>query len=128
MTCFGLLTHLVSIWHGSIVMARHALFPETILDGTEAPFSETEDTIGEDGDDDDLDAVLRALSSWNLDNGDSDLTSSSSFDVETSSFGEILTNELQAWRQQHLETPYDDWNDEKKKDFTVSFRKVAQFA
>lgn len=107
----------------SIVMARHALFPETILDSAEMTVGEDgEDVEAADGEgDEDIDALLATLQGWNADGDETKSESStSSFSFESTSYGDVLTDELQDWRQQNIDTPYDQWSDEKKQKFNVS--------
>jgi hypothetical protein len=102
-------------------MARQALFPETILDGQEVISKEdSEEDIEADSDDEDLNALLSTLAGWDSDrkSESKDITSGGLF--ESSSYSDVLTNELQAWRSQHAEKPYNDWSKEKKDEFDVS--------
>ncbi|KAL3916433.1 MAG: hypothetical protein SGILL_005180 [Bacillariaceae sp.] len=105
-----------------IVMARHALFPETILDSIEMSVGEDVeemDAATAEGDDD-IDALLATLSGWSPDDDKSGRESrKSSFSFESSSYGDALTDELQSWRKQNMETPYDKWTEEKKQEFNT---------
>jgi hypothetical protein len=99
-------------------MARNALFPETILDAADSAGAESgpEDDIVED--DQDLEVLLAELGTWNTATKDTGITSS--VVGSGSSSLDVLTDELQSWRKQHLETRYDEWSKEKKQEFTVS--------
>jgi hypothetical protein len=110
----------------SIVMARHALFPETMLNSVEMTRgADGEDTDAAPGNADVVDALLAKLSGW-MDSSETK-PSDSSFSFESFSYEEVLTDELQAWRKNHVETPYEEWTDEKKQEFNVS-RKVHAIA
>lgn len=99
-------------------MARNALFPETILDATEADGMDGEESERSSGVDEELENLLASLSAWDDGKGESSTaTSFSTFD--SSSFGDVLTDELQAWRQQNVDSPYDKWSDAKKEEFMV---------
>ena len=110
-----------------IVMARHALFPETILEGEESSLQEEDDDDDQEGDpsaDDDLDALLATLGGWNTDE-------TKKFDwkddggASESELGEgdntilELTAQLQDWRAKNVETPFDNWADDQKQKFKV---------
>ena len=108
-----------------IVMARHALFPETILDGEEEEAAAAMQAEGEDSVEDDLDALLATLGGWNPDD-----EKKSSFDWNTDDEDGIsaeggdekvlqLTEQLQEWRGKNVETRYDKWSDEVKQEFKV---------
>jgi hypothetical protein len=128
----------------SIVMARQALFPETVLDGPSlgnvaSASADDDDTIGDGGllssassdELDDMDELLANLAAWNKTSPDASATagvavkkhehdilkSSSSSDAgkETSQ----LVAELNEWRTEHAETPYDKWSDERKQSLMV---------
>ncbi|KAG7346071.1 hypothetical protein IV203_005139 [Nitzschia inconspicua] len=100
-----------------IVMARHALFPETILDAaTDASEMDGDESDNSMDKDEELESLLSSLSDWNDGKG-SDKMFSSFSSYDTSSFGDVLIDELQAWRQQNIELPYDDWSEGKKKEF-----------
>ncbi|KAL3923412.1 MAG: hypothetical protein SGARI_006225, partial [Bacillariaceae sp.] len=101
-----------------IVMARHALFPETILDADMASAEGEEAEAVADSTDKEIDALLSTLWSDDKDGGgDGSFGSSFSFDSSPSEDGDKLADELQAWRKQNFETPYDKWTDEKKQEF-----------
>jgi hypothetical protein len=100
-----------------IIMARHALFPETMLE---------EDPMVHDGDDeeeaaaeDDLDAVLATLGGWNVEEKKDDVSSAGDEILE-------MTTELQEWRAKNVSTPYDSWSDEDTKAFEVSKSRSQQ--
>ena len=108
-------------------MARHALFPETVVasDFQSAADAEIDGTSDEtsSGAEDDLDALLATLEGWNSsDNSgeESSETTTTPDDDSASSLEEKLTEELQAWRSQHVEQNYDNWNLEKQEEFMVS--------
>eukprot|EP00536_Pseudo-nitzschia_multiseries_P005196 jgi/Psemu1/254295/estExt_Genewise1Plus.C_950015 len=105
-----------------IVMARHALFPETVI---ESDFQAANDDVSsgmddESGAEDDLDALLATLEGWNpsdMDEEQSSQATTKSTDDSSASLEEKLTEELQVWRKQHVEQHYDDWTPEKKQEF-----------
>ena len=111
----------------SIVMARHALFPETAIRSdfqTSIEEETNKDII--DGAEDDLDALLATLEGWSskdetqeLSKANADLTDNSSVKSE-----EVLLDELQAWRTQHSQTSYDEWNAKQKQEFMVSVKSL----
>lgn len=110
--------------HGSIVAARNALFPETILD---TPNSAGTDGNHEDDitqDDDDLEDLLAELGAWQIPTKDTDFPSSF---VSESSSPDVLTDELQSWRKQHVENPYDEWSEDRKQEFRVSLTLTLNF-
>lgn len=95
-----------------IVMARHALFPETLLDEDESSFTEDDRNI--DNIEDDLDALLATLGGWNTDEDKKTVSSSGSDDKILE-----LTTQLQDWRAKQVETPYEKWSDDEQKGFKV---------
>ena len=100
-----------------IVMARHALFPETILDAEIAAEGEEPEQVS-DSTDKEIDALLSTLWSDAKDGGGGSFDSSFSFDSSPpSDDGDELADELQAWRKRNVETQYDNWTDEKKQEF-----------
>lgn len=107
-------------------MARQALFPETILDAPMEAKEAVKDMVEASEEiEDDLDALLANLAGWTApDSGDDDVKESSknaeSFLGDTHSASEQeLAEELQAWRIQHAEKPYDSWDDEQKQSFML---------
>jgi hypothetical protein len=98
-----------------IVMARHALFPETILDDEDV--AQNEDP-GDDSVDDDLDALLATLGGWNTDESkkhdwkEEDTATSDDKILE-------LTAQLQEWRAKQVKSPYENWSEDQKTAFTV---------
>jgi hypothetical protein len=115
----------------SIVMARQALFPETVLD-TQEVFSKEdseEGTVDNDGDDEDVESLLAALAGWDSEKKNERNDTMLSMDLfETSSYGDVLTAELQAWRSKHAETDYSNWSSEKQAEFDVSTQVVHHLA
>ena len=108
-------------------MARHALFPETIIESDfQAAVDGESDSMSDEtmgGTEDDLDALLATLEGWNPSDsskGQSSETATKSNNDSSSSLEERLTDELQAWRTHHVEQHYDDWAQEKKQEFMVS--------
>lgn len=112
-----------------IVMARHALFPETVLeaealarqqDGSMEEGDEEDDAdIGES---DDLDELLKTLGGWG-DDESSDTPTFSLSNKDSSTSADIilqLTEQLQDWRRKNVESPYESWSDSDKKLFGVS--------
>lgn len=117
-----------------IVMARHALFPETVLeeeamarqqDGSSSYAEEDEDSTGGDA----LDDILKSLGAWGEDDGLSSVgkAASSPSSSLADSDDKILqmTERLQDWRAKQVETPYEKWSDGDKKKFTVSPDRVG---
>ena len=110
-------------------MARHALFPETVIESDS--YASVEDEANDEamgGAEDDLDALLATLEGWSS----HDKSDESSPDANTTSNDsaapseEVLVDELQAWRTQHAEQSYDEWSPEKKQEFMVSLSIVAE--
>jgi hypothetical protein len=115
-----------------IVMARHALFPETILEeqalnaSLDGPVDEEVGLSGEDTKRTsmaaDLDEVLKGLDDWNDRGGEAPKASASS---SASAFADSddkilqLTEQLQEWRAKQMEQPYENWSDEEKQKFKV---------
>ena len=107
-------------------MARHALFPETIIESNfQRPIDDESDGINDetvDDAEDELDALLATLDGW----GSPETTEEQSSETKKSSndssspLEEVLAEELQAWRSQHAEQNYDEWTSEKKQEFMVS--------
>lgn len=95
-----------------IVMARHALFPETLLDEEESSLNE--ENLDIESVDDDLDALLATLGGWNT--GEEKKTRSSS-GLEDKILE--LTTQLQEWRRKQVEKAYEKWSDDEQKDFKV---------
>jgi len=94
-----------------IVMARRALFPETVLDAQESILAEdSKDEPAED--DENLDELLATLAGWSAE----DKTNSNA-DASLESFSSSVADDLQSWRAQHHATPFDDWPQEKKQKF-----------
>jgi hypothetical protein len=114
-----------------IVMARHALFPETMEDGDE----EEEIDQGEDIQDaekkveDEIDQLLATLGGWNKDDkngkkwkfGDDDDDDAGDAGKRDDTVFQ-LTNQLQEWRARNVETVYEKWSSEEQDQFTVSNR------
>ena len=104
-------------------MARHALFPETILESdsqTSLDDGASDEAMG--GAEDDLDALLATLEGWSSqdksEETSADASVTSSVDASAAS-DDVLVDELQAWRTQHAEQNYDEWSPEKQKEFMV---------
>lgn len=113
-----------------IVMARHALFPETILEeqalnaNLDGPVHDDDDEVAETKatrtTTDDLDELLRGLKDWDgRDGGDAASTLASSAPTFVDSDEKILrlTEQLQEWRAKQMEQPFEDWSDEDKEKF-----------
>ena len=105
-------------------MARHALFPETIIESDSNVSSN--DQINDEamgGAEDDLAALLATLEGWSphdkteAPSPDSSMSSSNDSSAPSE---KVLTDDLQAWRTQHAEQNYDEWTPEKKQEFMVS--------
>jgi hypothetical protein len=106
-------------------MARHALFPETMID----PNNETLNSESDSNDDmlddteDDLETLLATLEGWNSPDDTSEQqteTKKSIYSSSSSSLEEKLTKELQVWRSKHEERNYDGWTSDEKQEFMVS--------
>lgn len=97
-----------------IVMARHALFPETLLDEDEASLSYGEDDSNVDNVDDDLDALLATLGGWNTEED-------KKTDSSTAENDKILdlTVQLQDWRAKQMTAPFEDWSQTDQEDFST---------
>jgi hypothetical protein len=109
-----------------IVMARHALFPETMLDADSQDDMDASGQQGGEGDtiEDDIDQLLATLGAWNKDGKDKDGTA---WDWKSEEDGGDmddkvlkLTEQLQEWRAKNVEAPYNNWSEEQKGQFTVS--------
>lgn len=101
-------------------MARNALFPETILDAAEAiavDGDEEDDTAFEK--DESLDKLLAELTNWTSDSNDTAFKTTPFSAIESPSYSDVFTDELQSWRKQNMQTPYNEWSEERKKEFTV---------
>ena len=105
-------------------MARHALFPETLVESdfqTSADDSTNNEAMG--GAEDDLDALLATLEGWSSQEKTEEPSSDANMNLsDDSSYPseDVLINELQVWRTQHAEQSYDEWSPEKKQEFMVS--------
>jgi len=104
-----------------IIMARHALFPETVIESNFHASVDDEtnhEVMG--GAEDDLDALLATLEGWSpqkkSQESSSEVNKNQSEDFSAPS-EEVLVEELQAWRTQHAELSYDEWTPEKKQEF-----------
>jgi hypothetical protein len=105
-----------------IVMARQALFPETILEEEVLARQEGDAPAAEDNESmDALQEILKGLENWE-DASDKAPSSFNTLASELDSNDKILelTNQLQEWRAKQAETPYENWRDGDKKIFTVS--------
>lgn len=115
-----------------IVMARHALFPETVLEEEAIARQHDEDVQDEENSTSDaLDEILKGLGNWddssdNLDEYGMGISSSSASSVDSDEKILRLTEQLQEWRAKQVKSPYDSWSEEEKKKFTVSCLGVAQ--
>lgn len=105
-----------------IVMARHALFPETILEeqalnaNLDGPVDDdhVEDTKASTTED--LDEILRGLGDWQ--DSDSNAYPSSAPTLLDSGDKILqLTEQLQEWRAKQMEQPYENWANEDKQKF-----------
>ena len=107
-----------------IIMARHALFPETMMD-TDGQDDIDGEQDGAEGDiEDDIDQLLATLGAWNKDDKDKD---GKAWDWKSDDDGGDmddkvlkLTEQLQEWRAKQVDAPYDSWSGEEKGEFTVS--------
>ena len=106
-----------------IVMARHALFPETLLDEEDDADAVNNDDNEIDNVDDDLDALLATLGGWNTEEaaaGDQQ-KSGGPYSSALGSNDKILldlTTQLQEWRSKQAETPFEDWSKSQQEEFT----------
>jgi len=106
-----------------IVMARHALFPETQIESSiQASVDDRTADEATDGAEDDLDALLATLEGWSSQDKPQESSSEANMNMNSSNDSsgpseEVLVDELQAWRTQHAEQSYDKWIPEKKQEF-----------
>lgn len=108
----------------SIVMARHALFPETALDMESQP-GESNDIDSLDDKEDELDALLATLAKWNSNKDEVQDTHNGS-NASYSDHEERIADELQEWRKRHAEVlPFSQWLPEDKAAFDVWARKFV---
>lgn len=99
-------------------MARHALFPETILDSdSQASIGDSANDESMGGAEDDLDALLATLEGWSAQDKSEETSGDASVSDASAASDDVLVDELQAWRSQHAEQSYDDWSPEKQKEF-----------
>jgi hypothetical protein len=111
-----------------IVMARHALFPETILDKDGSLDQQEQEMAaleGAEDEDDDIDKLLATLGGYDEDDEETD-ASEKKFDWKSHDDDHArdekvmqLTEELQEWRARQVETPYEKWSDEQQGIFKV---------
>lgn len=115
-----------------IVMARRALFPETVLEEEAMARQQDEDVQEEEESStiDALDEILKGLGSW--DDGKDDVLVDADSGVSTLLGSESdddkilrLTEQLQEWRAKQVKSPYESWSEEEKKKFTVRFLGMA---
>jgi len=104
-----------------IVMARHALFQETIIEsGFQASVDDSMNDDVMSGAEDDLDALLATLEGWSPQDKTQETSSEANINSSNDSSApseEVLVDELQTWRTQHIEQSYDEWSPEKKQEF-----------
>eukprot|EP00534_Pseudo-nitzschia_fraudulenta_P009889 CAMPEP_0201151590 /NCGR_PEP_ID=MMETSP0851-20130426/12478_1 /ASSEMBLY_ACC=CAM_ASM_000631 /TAXON_ID=183588 /ORGANISM="Pseudo-nitzschia fraudulenta, Strain WWA7" /LENGTH=647 /DNA_ID=CAMNT_0047428473 /DNA_START=26 /DNA_END=1969 /DNA_ORIENTATION=+ len=104
-----------------IVMARHALFPETIIESDyQSATDEATDDESTDVAKDDLDALLATLGGWSSQDKTQEQSSEGKMDSSIDSTApseEALADQLQEWRTHHIEQHYDKWSPEKKEEF-----------
>jgi hypothetical protein len=109
-----------------IVMARHALFPETVLEEEAIARQQDEDLQEEDTSTSDaLDEILKGLGNWDDGNddglgSDSGISSPSGSSLDSDEKILQLTEQLQDWRAKQVDSPYETWSEEEKKEFMVS--------
>jgi len=101
-----------------IVMARHALFQETIIEsGFQASVDDSTNDDVMSGAEDDLYALLATLEGWSPQDKTQETSSEANINSSNDSSApseEVLVDELQTWRTQHIEQSYDEWSPEKK--------------
>lgn len=109
-------------------MARHALFPETIIESDyQSATDEATDDESTDVAKDDLDALLATLGGWSSQDKTQEQSSEGKMDSSIDSTApseEALADQLQEWRTHHIEQHYDKWSPEKKEEFKVSLMLV----
>ncbi len=106
-----------------IVMARHVLFPETILEEetlNRQLDGDLEEELVDTSTSDALDEILKGLSDWD-EKRDESFGSSPYSDSLLKSEDTIvqLTEQLQKWRGKQMETPYENWSGDEKQKFKV---------
>ena len=112
-----------------IVMARHALFPETVLDkegSLHQQEEETEALEGAEEEDDDIDKLLATLGGFDGEDEEESQDSRKQFDWKSHDDDHEqdqkvlqLTEELQEWRARHVETSFDKWSEDQQRKFKV---------
>lgn len=113
-----------------IVMARHALFPETVLEEEEITRQldgSVQEEMQETSTSDALDDILKGLRDWDDNDNDNDIeatktvTSSPVPQSILKSEEKILqlTEQLQTWRKKQMETPFEEWTSDDKLEFKV---------
>lgn len=103
-------------------MARHALFPETMIEPTNETLNGESDSNDDmlDDTEDDLETLLATLEGWNSPDASEQQSETKKSIDSSSSLEEKLTNELQVWRNKHEERNYDGWTSDEKQEFMVS--------
>jgi hypothetical protein len=105
-------------------MARQALFPETISDVLLQP----DESGNIDKEEDEIDALLATLATWNSKNNEVNSDTSDDFKLSTSSAShdERLVSELQEWRRKHTDQlTFDQWSQEEKTAFDTWVKKFV---
>lgn len=110
-----------------IIMARQALFPETILETEVLEYQEGDSTAESEGERssiDKLEEILKGLQDWEDSSSEDDVKSPLSKPTFASTFNSDekileLTEQLQNWRSKQQKTPFEKWTDGDKKDFKV---------
>mmetsp|Transcript_28450 Transcript_28450/g.80082 ORF Transcript_28450/g.80082 Transcript_28450/m.80082 type:complete len:667 (+) Transcript_28450:85-2085(+) len=110
-----------------IVTARHALFPETMLDadGDDDGDGDKAASAGsKEGEMEEIDELLQALNSWSHEDETEDDNKTEEIVVEDDSEEKKrddkvleLTEELQKWRQYNVDVPFDKWSTRQKEKF-----------
>jgi len=103
-------------------MARHALFPETMVESNNDFFDDESDSNDEVVDDtvDDLESLLATLEGWNSSDTPGQKLDMKKTTDSTRPFEGKLCEELQVWRSKHQKRKYDEWTSEEKQKFGVS--------
>jgi len=101
-----------------IVVARHALFPETMIE------SNTYDNSANDGNmiddtEDDLETLLATLSGWNSPDTSTSTIQPSVQKNNDSFSSEEFTEKLQIWRTKQVDKDYHEWTLGEKQEFML---------
>lgn len=104
-----------------VLVAREALFPETLGGGAAADEDARElaGDLEQDETNKSIDELLASLGSfddldeeWKFDEPEEEVTEKEPI--------EVIMDELQVWRERNLSSPYDKWDRDRKEEFDVS--------